>query len=169
MDFSESMKKLILAGIGAVAITADKSKEMIDELVKKGELTVEQGKVLNEELKHKAQSKVSETLVDNVENLSEEDFIPNIRIDYEIEDFSELNSHLLSELELFEPCGFGNTKPKLSTSTDSVKQAWTFSDGQHLRLQFQKNSLNSLLLTYPRFLIAKNLVSLILCCLTVHV
>lgn len=72
MDFSESMKKLILAGIGAVAITADKSKEMIDELVKKGELTVEQGKVLNEELKHKAQSKVSETLVDNVENLSEE-------------------------------------------------------------------------------------------------
>lgn len=75
------------------------------------------------------------------ENLSEEDFIPNIRIDYEIEDFSELNSHLLSELELFEPCGFGNTKPKLSTSTVSVKQAWTFSDGQHLRLQFQKNSL----------------------------
>lgn len=72
MDFSESMKKLILAGIGAVAITADKSKEMVDELVKKGELTVEQGKVLNEELKHKAQSKVSETLVDNVENLSEE-------------------------------------------------------------------------------------------------
>ena len=33
MDFSESMKKLILAGIGAVAITADKSKEMIDDEV----------------------------------------------------------------------------------------------------------------------------------------
>ena len=29
-----------------------KSKEILDDLVKKGELTVEQGKVLNEELKH---------------------------------------------------------------------------------------------------------------------
>ena len=28
------------------------SKEILDDLVKKGELTVEQGKVLNEELKH---------------------------------------------------------------------------------------------------------------------
>ena len=46
------MKKIILAGIGAAATTADKSKEILDDLVKRGELTVEQGKVLNEELKH---------------------------------------------------------------------------------------------------------------------
>lgn len=50
--FSDSMKKIILAGIGAAATTADKSKEILDDLVKRGELTVEQGKVLNEELKH---------------------------------------------------------------------------------------------------------------------
>ena len=49
---SESMKKILLAGIGAAATTADKSKEILDDLVKRGELTVEQGKVLNEELKH---------------------------------------------------------------------------------------------------------------------
>ena len=49
---SESMKKIVLAGIGAVATTAEKSKEVLDDLVKKGELTVEQGKALNEELKH---------------------------------------------------------------------------------------------------------------------
>ncbi len=49
---SDSMKKIILAGIGAAAATADKSKEILDDLVKRGELTVEQGKVLNEELKH---------------------------------------------------------------------------------------------------------------------
>ncbi len=49
---SDSMKKIILAGIGAAATTAEKSKEILDELVQKGELTVEQGKVLNEELKH---------------------------------------------------------------------------------------------------------------------
>ena len=34
------------------AVTAEKSKEILDELVRKGELTVEQGKVLNQELKH---------------------------------------------------------------------------------------------------------------------
>ena len=48
---SDSMKKILLAGIGAAATTAEKSKEILDDLVKKGELTVEQGKVLNEELK----------------------------------------------------------------------------------------------------------------------
>ena len=35
---SEDMKKLVLLGIGAAALTAEKSKELIDELVKKGEL-----------------------------------------------------------------------------------------------------------------------------------
>ncbi|MCD8218278.1 MAG: hypothetical protein LUD01_09645 [Clostridiales bacterium] len=49
---SDTMKKIILAGIGAAATTTEKSKEVLDDLAKKGELTVEQGKVLNEELKH---------------------------------------------------------------------------------------------------------------------
>ena len=55
---SESMKKIFLAGIGAAATTADKSKEILDDLVKRGELTVEQGKVLNEELKHNVKKTV---------------------------------------------------------------------------------------------------------------
>lgn len=49
---SEEMKKLVLLGIGAAALTVEKSKDLVDELVKKGELSIEQGKVLNEELKH---------------------------------------------------------------------------------------------------------------------
>ena len=49
-EIGENVKKLMLLGIGAVAATAEKSKEVVDELVKKGELTVEQGKTLNEEL-----------------------------------------------------------------------------------------------------------------------
>ena len=57
---SDSMKKILLAGIGAAATTAEKSKEILDDLVKKGELTVEQGKVLNEELKHKQTFKKDE-------------------------------------------------------------------------------------------------------------
>lgn len=58
--FSENIKKVILAGIGAVAVTAEKSKDLLDEMVEKGELTVEQGKVLNEELKHNIKKTVKE-------------------------------------------------------------------------------------------------------------
>lgn len=58
--FSDNIKKVILAGIGAVAVTAEKSKDLLDEMVEKGELTVEQGKVLNEELKHNIKKTVKE-------------------------------------------------------------------------------------------------------------
>ena len=57
MSISEELRKVLLAGIGAVATTAEKSKDLVDALVAKGELTVEQGKVLNEELKHRIQEK----------------------------------------------------------------------------------------------------------------
>ena len=62
-------KSLVLAGVGALAmtaekigesiselqkvgkITADQGKEIIDELAKKGEITIEQGKKIIEQLK----------------------------------------------------------------------------------------------------------------------
>lgn len=50
----DGLKKLGLAGIGAAAVTYEKSSELIDKLAKKGESTVEQGKELNQELKHNA-------------------------------------------------------------------------------------------------------------------
>ncbi len=62
MELGDGIKKLLLAGIGSAAVTAEKSKEILDELVKKGELTVAQGKVLNQELKHT----VKETVKKNV-------------------------------------------------------------------------------------------------------
>lgn len=52
-DLENDLKKILLAGVGAVALTAEKSEALVRELVRKGELTVEQGKTLNEELKHK--------------------------------------------------------------------------------------------------------------------
>lgn len=61
-QLGESIRKLILAGIGAAAVTKEKSESILRDLVKKGELTVEQGKVLNEELKHS----VKEAIRDNV-------------------------------------------------------------------------------------------------------
>ncbi|MHB1484293.1 MAG: hypothetical protein ACYCYI_06470 [Saccharofermentanales bacterium] len=65
-SIGDELKKLVLIGIGAAAATAEKSKEIVDVLVKKGELTVEQGKVLNEELKHKIKEAFSEKVNVNV-------------------------------------------------------------------------------------------------------
>ncbi len=53
-DLGEGARKIFLAGVGAIALGADKGKDIVDELVAKGELTVEQGKQLNTELKRRA-------------------------------------------------------------------------------------------------------------------
>ena len=50
----DGFKGIFLAGIGAVAIGAEKGKELVDQLVARGEMTVEQGKQINTELKHRA-------------------------------------------------------------------------------------------------------------------
>lgn len=65
-DISEDLKKIFLFGIGAVAITAEKSKILIDELVEKGGITLEQGKILNEELKHNIKETIKENVTVNV-------------------------------------------------------------------------------------------------------
>lgn len=65
----ENVKKLLLVGVGAAATTVEKSKEILDDLVEKGELTVEQGKALNEELKHN----IKKTVEENVKNTEKAD------------------------------------------------------------------------------------------------
>lgn len=57
--FGDGIKTVLLAGIGAVAATAEKTSEVVDDLVKKGELTVDQGKELNQELKHSVKNTIS--------------------------------------------------------------------------------------------------------------
>ena len=71
--FGDDIKKLLLAGIGAVAVTAEKSKEILEEMVQKGGLTVEQGKVLNEELKHNIKKTVKEKVNVSMKPTSPED------------------------------------------------------------------------------------------------
>ena len=65
-QLGEGIRKLLLAGIGAAAVTKEKSETILRELVKKGELTVEQGKVLNEELKHNIKDAIRENVTVNV-------------------------------------------------------------------------------------------------------
>lgn len=85
-NIGDDLKKILLAGLGAVATTAEKSKELVDKLAKKGEITWEQGRVLNEELTQKmkktydekiapifAESKITvENVVDNLRTMTRE-------------------------------------------------------------------------------------------------
>lgn len=75
------LKNIMLAGIGAAATTYEKSSKVIDEMVTKGKLTVDEGKELSEELKRtlkdKEEKKVDSTLTkdDMKELLNEMDFV----------------------------------------------------------------------------------------------
>ena len=77
IDIMGGLNKAFLATVGAVAITAEKSQQAVGDLVKKGELTVQQGKSLNQELSRKAKEAAQETtdgaLRAFLEALSDED------------------------------------------------------------------------------------------------
>lgn len=53
-DIRDGFKDIFLAGVGALAYGGERANELVNNLIEKGELTVEQGKELNTELKHKA-------------------------------------------------------------------------------------------------------------------
>jgi len=57
-DHGFDFKQIFFAGIGAVAMTAEKTHELVRELIEKGEMTVEQGTIINEELKSKIGAKM---------------------------------------------------------------------------------------------------------------
>ena len=83
MLFGNEMKKVFLAGVGAVASTVEMGQKVIDKLVEKGELTIQQGKILNEELKHnfennkkdlkKGAVKEGINILDDIEKLSKDE------------------------------------------------------------------------------------------------
>ena len=64
--FTENVKKVLLAGVGAAATAVEKTQEVTEKFIKKGKSLVEEGKAANEELKRdakvKVKSKVKEAL-----------------------------------------------------------------------------------------------------------
>ena len=58
-NLTETFQNIFLAGVGALSIGGEKAKAVIDDLVERGQVTVDQGRKLNEELKHKAEDSVS--------------------------------------------------------------------------------------------------------------
>lgn len=71
----EGLKKLALAGIGTAAYAVEKSADILDTLAKKGEETVEQGKVLNKELKHNVKSTIKDYKASNGKTVHEAEVV----------------------------------------------------------------------------------------------
>ena len=68
----DEIKKVLLFGVGAVASTYEKSVEVIDELVKKGKITVEElgeqlKRTFNDKCKAEGKNKYYETNGTNIE------------------------------------------------------------------------------------------------------
>ncbi|MEG2863830.1 MAG: hypothetical protein RR862_00395 [Eggerthellaceae bacterium] len=70
-NLSDGLKDIFLAGVGAVAVTGEKSKELIDQLIAKGELSVDQGREINQELQHKADKTIEKIRYDVLEQTME--------------------------------------------------------------------------------------------------
>ena len=54
-NLTETFQNIFLAGVGALSIGGEKAKAVIDDLVERGQVTVDQGRTINEELKPKAE------------------------------------------------------------------------------------------------------------------
>lgn len=65
-NLEDGFKDIFLAGVGALAITGEKAKELVDGLIEKGNITVEQGKDINRELQHKATETISKVRTESV-------------------------------------------------------------------------------------------------------
>jgi polyhydroxyalkanoate synthesis regulator phasin len=84
----DEIKKVLLFGVGAVASTYEKATEVVDDLVKKGKITIDEGKELGEELKRtfkektKEKEELSNTARDNISNIEASNYV--LRDEYEM-------------------------------------------------------------------------------------
>lgn len=84
-DISDGIYKAFLAGVGAAASGAEKGQQVIDDFVKKGQITVEQGKNLNSELTRKVKETFDATVSgasDSVLRSKLESMTPEQRAEY---------------------------------------------------------------------------------------
>lgn len=99
----DDIKNVLLAGIGSAACTYEKASKLVDEMVAKGRLTINEGKELSEELKRnvknttdKVAEKVSDakplTKEDMASLLKQMDFATKSDIDEIKERLSKLES-----------------------------------------------------------------------------
>lgn len=78
-NLTEGLRRFAMAGVGAIALTIDKSKEIIDKLAERGEASAADGKFACDEL----QKKMTEQL---------NAFTQKLKADYEAASFEQLIS-----------------------------------------------------------------------------
>ena len=61
----ESLKEILLLGLGAVSLTGEKASELKKELLEKGETVYREGSIKNEELKRDIKEKIKEEIKEN--------------------------------------------------------------------------------------------------------
>ena len=77
----ESLKEIILMGLGAISLTGEKASELKKELLEKGEALYKEGSIKNEELKRNIKESLNiqvaevgkDDLVDIINTLSDEE------------------------------------------------------------------------------------------------
>lgn len=76
-NITDGFRDIFLAGVGALSVGGEKAKEVLDDLIERGQISVEEGRKINEELKHRATGATSqvrdETIRAYVNSLSAED------------------------------------------------------------------------------------------------
>lgn len=65
----EQLRKLAMIGIGGTALAVDKLTEYVDDLVKQGKLTVNEGKELTEKLIQSKKAEVSDKSREDIEKI----------------------------------------------------------------------------------------------------
>jgi polyhydroxyalkanoate synthesis regulator phasin len=95
----DEIKNILLAGIGTAAYTYEKASETIESLVKKGQLTVEQGKELSEELKKTVKS-TGDKADEKVKPITKEDMVEILKsMNFATKDEIDDIKNRLTELE----------------------------------------------------------------------
>ena len=57
---NDDVRKVMMAGIGALSAAAEKTQETIDSLARKGEEALDHGQAINERLRHKIKQIINE-------------------------------------------------------------------------------------------------------------
>lgn len=115
----DGLKKLLMAGIGAVATTAEKSSEIIDDLAKKGEITWEQSKDLQQNVRGVFEKKGSEAeeLAQKIAKLSKEEFE---KLSARVSDLKKMAEEKLASEEEEEDHFFDEEEPAEETPAEEA-------------------------------------------------
>lgn len=91
----DEFKNILLAGIGSVAYTYEKASKLVDTMVEKGKITVEEGKDLSKELKRNIQEKA-----DSIKPLTKDDLTTFIKeLNFATKDDLTALNYRISKLE----------------------------------------------------------------------